>query len=61
MRMTDADLILALRQRGFTDCADAIEAAERLKEKDKERSGVVTGNQPADERHGGGPILERQR
>ena len=28
--MTDADLITALRQRGWTDCADAIEAGQRL-------------------------------
>ena len=28
--MTDAELILALRQRGFTDCADAIEAGQQL-------------------------------
>ena len=32
--MTDADLILALRQRGWTDCADAIEAGQRLEAKE---------------------------
>lgn len=31
--MTDADLILALRQRGWTDCADAIEAGQQLEPK----------------------------